>query len=74
MDWNFDGKHDYKDDAIYNNVISNDNENKSGHPIHTNQTNNNYKCNSTNETKGGSGKVLFWILVVVVLFFIGKCA
>ena len=74
MDWNFDGKHDYKDDAIYNNVISNDNEDKSVHPIHANQTNNNYKYHSTIETKGTLGKVVFWILLVVVLAFIGKCA
>lgn len=34
MDWNFDDKHDYIDDGIYNNVISNDNEDKSVHTTH----------------------------------------
>ena len=54
MDWNGDGKHDWKDDAFYNNIIDNNsNNNSSGH-------------NYGNNTTGSNGWVVFGVIIFIV--------
>ena len=53
MDWNHDGKHDWKDDAFYHNVVSDDA---------------NKKCESSSSSSGSSGAVWFLVLFIVWIF------
>ena len=75
MDLNFDGKHDYKDDAIYNNIINETEKKKS--------TNNGYKPPSTSHNQStssftitGLGKVAIGITITlcVLALFTGSAS
>lgn len=66
IDWNHDGKIDWKDDAFYNNVIDESN-NKS-----TNNTNHSHKSTSNSSSSTG----VRWCIVLLVIWFISiliKC-
>ena len=59
MDWDFDGKHDYKDDAFYNNVINSENEEEK-------ETYTNY----SNDTSWWADKffsVIGWTLLILLV-------
>lgn len=61
MDWNGDGKYDWKDDAFYNNVI--DNKENGQNQDHRDALNNH---NYSNNDSGCSG----WVVVGVIAFIV----
>ena len=65
MDWNHDGKHDYKDDAFFHNVVMKD----SGKETETKSSNNG---GSSIGSSGSSSKGLTWFVVLCIVYFISK--
>ena len=65
MDWNNDGKHDWKDHAFYNNVISqNDKSEASSSSKSTNSSHN----NNSSEASSNCGLTVFIALILVYMF------
>lgn len=64
MDWNHDGKHDWKDDAFFHNVVMKDSEKETS----------NKNCNhiSSNSSSSGSNNGIIWFVVLCVVYFIIK--
>ena len=63
IDWNHDGKVDYKDDAFFHNIVMKDSENKS---TIKNQARNSNSSSSSGEIS--SGAVWCFVLFIVWLF------
>lgn len=63
MDWNLDGKQDYKDHAIYNNLIS---ENKQNDSAQIGYKSKPYSQQSNTEKPIGFGSKLFLIVCIIV--------
>lgn len=63
MDWNFDGKVDARDDALFLEVIEKE-ETKKVSPPHHHQKNQSMPFRLT-----GLGKVVLWILAILVVAF-----
>jgi len=68
MDWNHDGKHNWQDHAVYNNIISDNGKNNSSQSSGNNGAKNSI---SHNEGSFGCGWVK-WLLVIWVLDIIIK--
>ena len=68
FDWNNDGKHDWRDDAFYNNVIAPKDKSSSyscgGSSNHNNSSNNNHYSSSSNGWA--------WFVVVCVIYLLIK--
>ena len=64
MDWNHDEKHDWKDDAFYHNVVSEDTNKKSE------KSNNFYSRGRSSSSSSGSGTV--WFLVLFIVWILSK--
>lgn len=60
MDWNCDGKHDWQDDAFYNNVISS-------------SESDNDSNNSSSESKPGVNPWLMLFLIVCLILEFVSC-
>ena len=64
MDWNHDGKHDWKDDAFFHNVIMKDSEKEFSSKSNNNSS---FRGPSTNSSNG-----LTWFIVLCIVYFIIK--
>ena len=63
MDWNHDGKHDWKDDAFFYNIVIKDSDTET----------NNKNCNHTaSGSSNSTGNGLVWFIVFCVVYFIIK--
>lgn len=71
MDWNNDGKHDWKDDAFYNNVIAPDNK-SSGSSYNGSSNHKNSNDNSHNPSSSGSSNGWAWFIVICVVYLLIK--
>ena len=69
MDWNNDGKHDWKDDAFYNNVIAPDNK---SHASSHNTGSGNKNSNNTHYSSSGSSNGWAWFIIICVVYFLIK--
>ena len=69
MDWNHDGKHDWKDDAFYNNVIAP--ENKDSSSFHSGSSGNK-NSNNTNYSSSSSSNGWAWFIVICIFYFLIK--
>ena len=70
MDWNNDGKYDWKDDAIYNNVIAP--ENKSHSSSHNTGSGNKNSNNNAHYSSSGSSNGWAWFIIICVVYFLIK--
>lgn len=61
MDWNRDGKYDWKDDAFYNNVI--DNKENGQNQDYRNASNNHNYSNNASSCSG-------WVVAGVIVFIV----
>ena len=64
MDWNNDGKHDWKDDAFYHNVVSDD--------VNKKSENSNNSYNGGNSSSSSSGLGVVWFLVLFIVWILSK--
>ena len=69
MDWNHDGKIDYKDHAFYNNVIEQGTK-KDSSSISNTSSNKNTGNRSIHSTETNSNGLAIFIVICVVYFFI----
>ena len=65
IDWNHDGKYDWKDDAFLHNVVMKDSEKQDG-----SKSNNKTSSSGSSSTSSNSG--LIWFLVLCIVYFIIK--
>ena len=65
MDWNHDGKHDWKDDAFFHNVVMKDSGKKD-----SSKSNNKTSSSGASSTSLSNG--LTWFIVLCVVYFIVK--
>lgn len=67
MDWNQDGKHDYKDDSFfYNVVLKNEEDNSDEKELISNKTTD----NSSRNYLENPGSFLAWLLVLIPIILI----
>lgn len=70
MDWNNDGKHDWKDDAFYNNVIATDNKSSgssyNGSSNHKKTNGNSHNSSSSDSSNGWTLFIVFWVVYILV--------
>ncbi len=64
MDWNHDGKHDWKDDAFFHNVVMKDSEKE------TRDKNCNHTSSGSSSSNSNNG--IIWFIVLCVVYFIVK--
>ena len=57
MDWNGDGKHDWRDDALFNNVIDSNNSSSKN------------RYNGSNSSSGMEWVAILFILAIISFFF-----
>ena len=65
MDWNHDGKHDWKDDSFFHNVVMKDSEKQEG-------SKSNSKTSYSGSSSTSSSNGLIWFIVLCVVYFIIK--
>ena len=70
MDWNNDGKHDWRDDAFYNNVIAP--EDKGSSSSHGRASSNKNSNNNTHYSSSSSGGGWAWFIGICVVYFLIK--
>ena len=69
MDWNGDGKFDRKDDAFYNNVLSNDSKSNSSNKIQTNKSTS-YKTNNAPQTTSSNTVGWAWFTLFCLIWLL----
>ena len=69
LDWNHDGKIDYKDHAFYNNVVESGIRKDSSSRLNT-SSNKNTGSNSNYSTETNSNGVIVFIVICIVYFVI----
>ena len=65
MDWNNDGKHDWKDDALFHNVVMKDSDKGA-------ESKSSNSGSSSTNSSGSSSNGLTWFIVLCVVYFIIK--
>ena len=65
LDWNHDGKHDWKDDAFFHNVVMKDSDKGT-------ETKSSNSGSSSTNSSGSSSNGLTWFIVLCVVYFIIK--
>ena len=65
MDWNHDGKHDYKDDAFFHNVVMKDSSKET-------ETKSSNSRNSSTGSSASSSNGLTWFIILCIVYFIFK--